>query len=256
MRILVTNDDGVNARGIKELEKLARQLSDDVWTVAPLNEQSAVSRKVTLHNPLFIKHVGKDVGENRYAVTGTPTDCVILALLEIMKDNLPDLVLSGINRGQNLAEDVTFSGTVAGALQGTTMGIPSIALSLAKGFQGAREQPWEAVLEHGGELIKNLLAEGWAKGVTLNINFPDCPPDKVKGIQMTRQGSRDHDMNNIDKRDYPRGGFYYWLKYGAPLSTPAEGTDLRAIYDNYISVTPLLPNLTHKDTLALSLIHI
>lgn len=250
MRILVTNDDGINAKGIHVLERIAAEVSDDVWVVAPLHEQSAVSRAITLHNPLHIKHVGKRQSERRYAVTGTPSDSVILALREVMKDNPPDLVLSGVNRGQNLAEDVTYSGTVAGAKQGTSMGIPSIALSLAKGFQGSTDLPWETAEAHGPDLIRSLLKAGWPKRVTVNVNFPDRAPDNVEGIKVTRQGFRDHDMNYLDKRDNPRGGSYYWLRYGGPLSQPSEGTDLRAIYDGYISVTPLMPDLTHFETLA------
>ncbi|NNE58895.1 MAG: 5'/3'-nucleotidase SurE [Hellea sp.] len=246
MRILLTNDDGVRAEGMSVLRRIAAQLSDDVWVVAPDTEMSAASRGVTLHDPIRVKKL-----ENRvYAVTGTPTDSVILALKEVMANHPPDLVLSGVNRGQNLAEDVTFSGTVAGALQGMQMGIPAIALSLARGFQGAMSLPWETAEEHGPDLIKRLVAEGWPHNVILSINFPDKAPDAVKGIQITRQGHRDFQMSGIDKRSHPRGGNYFWLTYGARKSNPPQGTDLRAIYDGYISVTPLHTDLTHFDTMA------
>lgn len=245
MRILLTNDDGVHASGLKVLRRIAEKLSDDVWIVAPATEQSAASRGVSLHNPV----VARKLEERVYSVSGTPTDSVIVALREVLKDKAPDLVLSGVNRGQNLAEDVTFSGTVAGALQGMQMGIPSIALSLARGFQGAQSLPWETAEAHGPDLIKRLVTEGWPDNVILSINFPDAPIDGVKGVQITRQGHRDFQMSGIDKRTHPRGGHYYWLTYGAGRSNPPKGTDLRAIYDGYISVTPLHTDLTHHDTL-------
>ena len=245
MRILLTNDDGIQARGLEVLRSIAAQLSDDVWVCAPDTEQSAASRGVSLHNPVRLrKH-----GEKLFSVTGTPTDSVIVAMKDLFKDKKPDLVLSGVNRGQNLAEDVTFSGTVAGALQGMQMGVPSIALSLARGFQGANSLPWETAETHGAKLIKDLISKGWPEKVILSVNFPDTSPEGVKGVQITRQGHRDFQMSDVDKRAHPRGGHYYWLTYGAQKSNPPEGTDLRAIYDGYISVTPLHVDLTHEDTL-------
>ncbi len=245
MKILLTNDDGVNAKGISVLREIALQISDDVWTCAPETEQSATSRSVSLHNPVRLKKYEERV----YSVSGTPTDSVIVALEGLMPESKPDLILSGINRGQNLAEDVTFSGTVAGALQGMQMGVPSIALSLARGFQGARSLPWETAIAHGPKLIRELLAKGWGKDVVLNVNFPDRAADDVKGVEFTRQGKRDFQMTGVDRRPHPRGGEYYWLTYGAKLSNPPKGTDLRAIYDGYISVTPLHTDLTHEATL-------
>jgi len=245
MRILLTNDDGVRADGMSVLRRIAAKLSDDVWVVAPDTEMSAASRGVSLHNPVMAKKLEDRV----YAVTGTPTDSVIVGLKDVLKDGPPDLVLSGVNRGQNLAEDVTFSGTVAGALQGMQMGIPSIALSLARGFQGARSLPWETAEAHLPDLIKRLIAKGWPEKVILSINVPDTPIDGVKGVQITRQGHRDFQMTGVDKRSHPRGGNYFWLTYGAAKSNPPVGTDLRAIYDGYISVTPLHTDLTHLETL-------
>jgi len=138
---------------------------------------------------------------------------------------------------------------VAGALQGMQMGVPSIALSLARGFQGARSLPWETAIAHGPELIRDLLSKGWDKDVVLNVNFPDSAPDDVKGVEFTRQGKRDFQMTGVDRRSHPRGGEYFWLTYGAKLSNPPKGTDLQAIYDGYISVTPLHTDLTHEATL-------
>jgi len=248
VRILLTNDDGVGATGLKILREIAEKLSDDVWVCAPETEQSAASRGVSLHNPVRLRRYEDKV----YSVSGTPTDSVIVALKELFTDGekLPDLVLSGVNRGQNLAEDVTFSGTIAGALQGMQMGIPSIALSLARGFQGAKSLPWQTALAHGPDLISSLVKQGWPDDVVLSVNFPDAEPEAVKGVQITRQGKRDFQMSNVDKRDHPRGGHYFWLTYGAALSNPPQGTDLRAIYDGYISVTPLHTDLTHSDAIA------
>lgn len=245
MRILLTNDDGIRARGMDVLREIAAVLSDDVWVVAPDTEQSAASRGVSLHNPVRCIRQSERV----FAVTGTPTDSVILGLRDVLADHPPDLVLSGVNRGQNLAEDVTFSGTVAGALQGMQMGIPSIALSLAKGFQSARSLPWETALAHGPDTVRRLLRAGWPKNVVMNVNFPDRAPDDVEGVQITRQGHRDFNMTGVQERDHPRGGRYFWLTYGGKRSDPAQGTDLRAIYDGYVSITPLHVDLTHQETL-------
>lgn len=245
MRILLTNDDGVRAYGMTVMRRIAEVISDDVWVVAPETEQSAASRGVSLHNPVRAKKLEERV----YCVSGTPTDSVIVGIRDILKDKKPDLILSGVNRGQNLAEDVTFSGTIAGALQGMQMGVPSIALSLARGFQGASSLPWEIAEAHGPKLIQDMLTAGWPDDTILSVNFPDTPVDGVKGVQFTRQGQRDYEMQGIDKRDHPRGGSYFWLTYGAGLSNPPQGTDLRAIYDGYISVTPLHTDLTHVETL-------
>ena len=268
MKILLTNDDGLRAPGMTVLREIAAQLSDDVWVVAPDTEQSAASRGVSLHNPVRVIKAGEKV----YSVTGTPTDSVILAMRDVMADAPPDLVLSGVNRGQNIAEDVTFSGTIAGALQGMQMGVPSIALSLAKGLHPAPVNPaspknaagqnlfenplragrlqWETALQHAPGLIKKLLAKGWPKDVIINVNFPDCAPDAVKGVQVTRQGHRDFQMTGADRRPHPRGGEYFWLTYGAQKSDPPAGTDLRAIYEDFISVSPLHVDLTHERALA------
>ena len=245
MRILLTNDDGVRARGMTVLREIAAQLSDDVWVVAPESEQSAASRGVSLHNPVMVKKLEERV----YCVNGTPTDSVIMAMREVMADHPPNLVLSGVNRGQNMAEDVTFSGTIAGALQGMQMGVPSIALSLARGFQGSQSLPWETALAHGTPTIRKLLEAGWPKDVIPNVNFPDRAPDNVEGLQVTRQGHRDFHMTGVMKKQHPRGGDYFWLTYGGARSNPAAGTDLRAIYDGFISVTPLHVDLTHEGSL-------
>lgn len=246
MRILLTNDDGISAPGMAILREIAAELSEDVWVVAPASEQSAASRGVSLHGPVMLRKIEDRV----FSVSGTPTDSVIVAMREVLKDNPPDLVLSGVNRGQNMAEDITFSGTVAGALQGMQMGVPSIALSLARGFQEAGSLPWETAKAHGAKTIQSMLDAGWPKDVVLNVNFPDRAPENVEGVQVTRQGHRDFHMTGVEKRAHPRGGDYFWLTYGGARSNPALGTDLRAIYDGYISISPIHVDLTHEAYLA------
>lgn len=245
MRILCTNDDGIHATGLAVLEKIARMFSDDVWVVAPEQEQSGASRALTLSAPIRVRKAGP----KRFAISGTPTDCVLLGVEHLMEDGPPDLVLSGVNRGQNIAEDVTFSGTIAGAMQGMQLGIPAIALSQARGFRGEEAAiPWETAETYGPGVVGKLLEHGWPKDVLMNINFPDLPPDQVKEVEVTTQGRRDQHIVYADKRTDPRGGVYFWFGFRGKLSNPPDGADLRAIYDGRISVTPLHIDLTHMET--------
>jgi len=244
MRILLTNDDGVDAYGLKVLREIAGALSDDVWVCAPLYEQSGKGRGITLHDPLCAHHLG----ERTFAVTGTPTDCVQIAVNDLLPSP-PDLVLSGVNRGFNLAQDVTLSGTVAGALQGMSLGIPSIALSQCLDFDIDVEAQWEASRRHGAAVVSALLSKGWDNNLIFNINFPDCDDEAVTGVEVTRQGFRDlHDLHAIKRID-PRGRPYYWLDFHGHECPLLEGTDLRAVAEKRISVTPLHLDLTHYDTL-------
>src|SRR5947208_9009799 len=175
MRILITNDDGIHAPGLDVCEEIARALSDDVWIVAPESDQSGVSHSLSLNDPLRLR----EVAPKHFAVKGTPTDCVIMGIRHIMADNPPDLVLSGVNRGQNVAEDVTYSGTIAGAMEGTILGIPSMALSQVYG-PATRESPhWDTAIHHAPDLIRRVLAAGMPRDVLVNINFPDCAPEQV-----------------------------------------------------------------------------
>lgn len=243
MRILCTNDDGIHARGLQSLVKIAAELSDDVWVVAPQEEQSGAARSLTLAHPIRVRKFD----EKRYSVSGTPTDAVLMAVTKLLGDKGPDLVLSGVNNGQNIAEDVTFSGTVAGAFQGMTLGIPSIALSLAR---FARDQArWETPERHAPGIIRKVLAAGWPKDVVLNVNFPDRAADDVGVVEVTSQGQRDAFQLFAEERQDLRGGKYYWFGYTGKLSDPPAGTDLRAIYDGRISITPLHLSLTHADAL-------
>ncbi|HVV31892.1 MAG TPA: 5'/3'-nucleotidase SurE [Caulobacterales bacterium] len=245
MRILCTNDDGIHATGLAVLEKIARTFSDDVWVIAPEQEQSGASRALTLTAPIRVRKAGP----KRFAISGTPTDCVLLGVEHLIEDGIPDLVLSGVNRGQNIAEDVTFSGTIAGAMQGMQLGIPAIALSQARGFRGEEAAiPWETAETYGPGVVGALLKAGWPKGVVMNVNFPDLPPDEVKEVEVTHQGFRDQHIVYADKRTDLRGGTYFWLGFHGVRSDPAEGTDLRAIYNGKITVTPLHIDLTHQQT--------
>lgn len=243
-RILLSNDDGINAPGLKALEAIARELSDDVWIVAPESEESGASRKLTLTMPLRLR----ELGPQRYAVQGTPTDCVLMGVTHVMKNHRPDLVLSGVNRGSNIADDVTYSGTIAAAMEGTALGIPSIALSQAYGFEEGREVNWACAENHGPWLIRKLLELGWPKDVLINVNFPDKAPQDVERVEMTVQGKRDQSLANMVERIDARGNPYFWLGFSRVRSNPPEGTDLRAIYDGRISVTPLHLNLTEERT--------
>ena len=246
MRILCTNDDGIHAPGLAVLEKIARQFTDDVWVFAPENEQSGASRALTLTAPIRVR----EAGEKRFAITGTPTDCVLLGVDYLIEGAKPDLILSGVNRGQNLAEDVTFSGTIAAAMQGMQLGIPAIAMSLMMGMRGEDAGlAWETPETYGPGIVSALLEQGWPSDVLINVNFPDRLPDDVTAVEVTRQGRRDHNVIYADKRTDLRGRQYFWLGFTGKMSDPPEGTDLRAIYDGKISVTPLHVDLTHRETM-------
>ena len=246
MRILLTNDDGIHAEGLEALETIARALTDDVWIVAPEYEQSGASRALTLADPLRVRKVA----DRKWAVTGTPTDCVMLGIRNLVEGAAPDLVLSGVNRGQNIAEDVTMSGTVAGAIEGMALGVPSIALSQSMlAFHDEVKAYWETAVAFGPGIVRRLLEIGWPNDVVMNVNFPARPPEAVTEVEVTRQGFRDMHIRRAEKRTDLRGRDYYWMGFSGQLSDPADGTDLRATYEGRISVTPLHIDLTHHETL-------
>ncbi|MGD9828167.1 MAG: 5'/3'-nucleotidase SurE [Hyphomicrobiaceae bacterium] len=253
MRILVTNDDGIDAPGLHALRQIAAGLSDDVWVVAPETNHSGAGHSLSLHEPLRLRQLDA----RSYAVRGTPTDSVIMGVRHILREKRPDLILSGVNRGANMAEDVTYSGTIAACFEGTLIGIRSIAMSLSFGFETSRDTPrWETPIAHGAGVVRKLLAVEWPANVLMNVNFPDRLPDQVAGIRVTSQGRRDQDLLAIDERQDTWGNPYYWLGYSRRRSNPGPGTDLEAVYSGHISVTPLYLNLTYKpmqDTLQAAL---
>ncbi|MFL4975024.1 MAG: 5'/3'-nucleotidase SurE [Microvirga sp.] len=245
MRILVTNDDGIHAPGLGVAERIAAALSDDVWIVAPETDQSGVSHSLSLNDPLRLR----EVEARRFAIKGTPTDCVIMGLRHVMREVRPDLVLSGVNRGQNVAEDVTYSGTVAGAMEGTILGVPSIALSQAYGPGGRNAIRWQCAEAHAPAVVRKILDEGIPASILVNVNFPDCEPAEVRGIAVTAQGQRTQELLRIDERVDGRGNPYFWVAFAKGKSIPANGTDLWALADRRISVTPLRLDLTDEPTL-------
>ena len=242
MRILLTNDDGIGAPGFTLLERIAATLSDDVWAVAPTEERSGAGHSLTLTRPLRLRKLG----EQRYAVTGTPTDAVMIALAHVMKDTPPDLILSGVNRGANLAEDVTYSGTVSAAMEGALAGVPSIALSQAYARQGMGDTVRFAAAEAwAGKVLADLIATPLDPGVLVNVNFPAVAADEVRGVRVCRQGRRDYGRLQVIERSDPRGFPYFWFGLAAAVETPRHETDLEAIADGFVSVTPLHLDLTH-----------
>ncbi len=247
MRIMVTNDDGFGAHGLDVLRQIALQLSSDVWVVAPEVNQSGASHSLTLHEPLRFRQMD----DRTFIIRGTPTDCVIMGVRHILLEKRPDLILSGVNHGSNLGEDVTYSGTIAAAVEGTLLGIRSIALSQTGGsMEEEGKVHWETPLAHGPALISKLLATGWATGSVINVNFPARSPENVAGIEVTIQGRRDQALLHIDKRTDPWGTPYFWFGFERPPTTFAKGTDLAAVDNGAISVTPLRLNLTDRETCA------
>jgi 5'-nucleotidase len=245
VRILITNDDGIHADGLEVLERIARTLSDDVWVIAPETDQSGVAHSLSLNDPLRLRQIN----ERRFAVRGTPTDCVIMGVRHVLKDDKPDLVLSGVNRGHNVAEDVTYSGTIAGAMEGTMLGIRSIALSQSFPPGGRNEIPWACAETHAVPVIRKLLELSMEADTLVNVNFPSCAPEEVKGIAVTAQGRRDQNLLGVDARVDGRGIPYFWLAFERKPSVPRNGSDLWAITDQRISVTPLKLDLTDEPTM-------
>ncbi len=256
MRILLTNDDGIHAPGFAVLESIAARLSDDIWVVAPAEEQSGAGHSLSLSRPIRLrKH-----RDRRFSVSGTPTDAVMMGMAHIMKDCPPDLILSGVNRGANLGEDVTYSGTVSAAMEGALAGVRSIALSQVYAKPGLgddeRTQPrpaeaaatssFAAAEAWAERVLRPLVEAPFTAGTLVNVNFPALAPEEVKGIRVCRQGIRDYGRLRIIERTDPRGFRYYWFGLAPTVETPGHVTDLEVIADGYISVTPLFLDLTHE----------
>jgi 5'-nucleotidase len=242
-RILISNDDGINAPGVKLLTKIAQSLCSDVWVVAPEAEQSGASHSLTLHRPLRVRRLGP----RRYAVDGTPTDCVLLAVNSIMREKRPTLVLSGINAGANLGEDVTYSGTVAAAMEATLLGVPAIAFS--QHYINGSPVPWATANAHAVKVIQRLTALPWPQNTLMNVNFPAVSPDAVSGIVATRQGRRKIG-DGVSERVDPRGRPYYWIGPLRDEEPDKAGTDLCAVIDAKVSLTPIYLDLTNGPALA------
>ncbi len=242
MRILLSNDDGINAAGLKALETIARQLTDDVWIVAPELDQSGSAHSLTLRDPLR----AREISEKKYALSGTPTDCVFFAVNHLMKDKAPDLVLSGVNYGANLAEDVTYSGTVAVAMEASLLHIPAIAISLC--VTKGHPAKWATAEKHVPNILKNLIKIKMDPYTLININVPDVIATSVKGVKVARQGQRTYQDELIECTD-PRGKKYYWVGIINHDGSGEQGTDLDAVAQGFISITPLSLDFTHEKTL-------
>ncbi|WP_427968319.1 5'/3'-nucleotidase SurE [Altererythrobacter sp.] len=245
MRILVTNDDGIHAPGLEVLEEIAHQLSDDVWVAAPSENQTGAGHSLTLSMPVRLrKH-----GERRFSITGTPTDAISIGLKMVM-DGEPDLILSGVNAGANLGDDITYSGTVSAAMEGALAGIRSIALSQVM----TQERPpsgdrFSAARHWGPRVIDPLLNTPFEPRTLVSVNFPALDAGQVRGIRAVRQGFHDYSRGSIVEGRDPRGQRYYWFGLDAIETTPDHGTDLEAIAEGCVSVTPLQLDLTHHATL-------
>lgn len=242
-RILVTNDDGIHAHGLQVLEKIARAISEDVWVVAPEVNQSGAAHSLTLTRPLRVRRHG----ERHHSVDGTPTDCVLIALQRIVEGAPVDLVLSGVNHGGNLGEDVTYSGTVAAAMEAAMFKVPAIAFSqVCASRQHIR---WATAERFAPLVIERLLRLRWPDDVLVNVNFPDLPEGEVKGVRVTTQGKRKIGDTLIEGVD-PRGEPYIWIGALREDTEARPGTDLAAIAAGYVSVTPIHLDMTHHPSFA------
>jgi len=254
MRILITNDDGINAPGLKVLEAIARDIAGpdgEVWIVAPAFEQSGVGHCISYVHPTMISRLGA----NRYAAEGTPADCVLAGLHDVMKDSPPDLVLSGVNRGNNAAENVLYSGTIGAAMEAALQGVPSIALSQYYGPDNLQlDNPFEAAARHGADVVQALLDHGhWDDEdyrVFYNVNFPPVPASQVKGRRVTHQGFRRGTHFTAKPHTAPNGRRFLWITGGSQHNPTAPDSDAQANLDGFISVTPLRADLTAHDVLA------
>jgi 5'-nucleotidase len=242
-RILISNDDSIHAAGIKALERIALALTDDVWVCAPETEQSGASHSLTIHRPLR----ARKYDERHYSVDGTPTDCVMLAMNSLLGDRRPDLVLSGINHGANMGDDVTYSGTVAAAMEATLLGVRAIALS--QRFDEDTPLSFAVPERLAPDLIRRLATAPWAENVLLNVNFPAMPPDAVTREQVVRHGRRKLG-DDLRERFDPRGRAYFWIGPQRNGETPAADTDIAVVEGGGISITPICLDLTHYQSMA------
>jgi 5'-nucleotidase len=243
-RILLTNDDGIDAPGLAILEDVVRGLCDEVWVVAPATDQSGISHALSLHDPLRVT----PKGERRFAVSGTPADCVAVAVKHLMADHPPQLVLSGINKGANLGVETVFSGTVGAAMAGLLLGIPSIALSQM--FSRRDAVRWDTAKALAPEVIRKLWAQGWDPAACLNVNFPDVPAAEAKPLRATCQGNGRIEGLSVARRTDEREQDYFWLHIDRHDREDAPDSETRVVLNGGISVTPLRFERTEPDVLA------
>jgi len=246
--LLLSNDDGIHAEGLIALEAIARTLTDDIWIVAPELEQSGAGHSLTINAPLRYRQIT----QRKFAVHGTPTDCVLMALRAIIPAEVTvDLVLSGVNRGQNIAEDITHSGTIAAAMEATLCNIPAIALSQRMDYDAITPAiHWETAKSHAPALIKQLLQEPWTKNTLYNLNFPECLPEAVKGVKVVPHGKRKIPKQLTRCMD-PKQRPYYWMNWAEEMpSQDRPNSDIHWLPKDYITVTPICLDLTNYDALA------
>lgn len=253
MRILITNDDGINAPGLAVLQAIAEEVAGpggEIWTVAPAFEQSGVGHCISYSHPTMIA----ELGPRRFAAEGSPADCVLAGVHDVLVDQRPDLVLSGVNRGNNAGENTLYSGTIGGAMEAALQGLPAIALSQ---FIGPRTQvlddPFDAAIHHGAALVRRLLEHGhWDEGAYrtfYNVNFPPCAAADVRGTRVTSQGFRDYTTFGVEPVQSPSGRRFLWVRGGRQHEPTGPGTDVTANVEGYISVTPMRADLTAHDIL-------
>ncbi|MBC7141872.1 MAG: 5'/3'-nucleotidase SurE [Rhodobacteraceae bacterium] len=254
MRILITNDDGINAPGLEVLTAIAEEIAGpggEVWTVAPAFEQSGVGHAISYTHPMMILKLGP----RRYAAEGSPADCVLAGLYDVLQGDRPDLVLSGVNRGNNAAENVLYSGTVGGAMEAALQGLPAIALSQFMGpLTDDLETPFEAARDHGTAVVRALLDKAvWDKGdyrLFYNVNFPPVAARDVKGMKVAAQGYRTDTFFGVEPHISPSGKKFLWITGGPQHLPTAPGTDVAANLDGYVSITPMRADLTAHDALS------
>lgn len=240
-RIILTNDDGIDAPGMAVLEEIAVQIAREVWVVAPEHDQSGQSHAISLHHAIRVT----ERGTRRFGVTGTPGDCAAMGICHLMKDAPPQLMLSGVNRGVNLGIETVFSGTVGGAMTAMMLGIPAIALSQA--FTDRRNVPWDTARTLAPRTIQRLIETGWAKGACLNVNFPPIPAGDVGPIALAKQGEGLIAGMQVETRVDPRGLEYHWLNFRRSDRQQSPGTDYSAMRAGRIVVTPLRYDRTDED---------
>ena len=243
-RVLLVNDDGIDAPGLVMLEAIVRRFTDDIWVVAPDEERSGAGHSLATTIPIRVR----ERDERHFAIKGTPTDCALLAIHELIEGKKPDILISGINRGPNLAEDITYSGTAAAAMEGALLGIPAIALS--QFFRPPAAVHWDTAEMYAGQVIDKLLQLEWTPGLFVNVNFPGCPAGEVTGTRVTTQGQRPPGAFIPERRVDVRHVPYYWIKIMLPDGGHAPGNDLQAMLDKEISITPMQLDMTCRPAMA------